>query len=280
MRGAILCYHSQNCGGYDYSDNDHHAFAQDLREVAKCGIPIISLKEIATSLTTGKSNELPERFIALSCDDGTILDWEDYDHPLFGMQRSFANILRDHLSAQELEGKDLLTAFVIASPTARKSIDQGCYEGLPLSDDHWWPEAAKEGLIAIENHSWDHLHSVIPTEQLPHGSAGDFYSIDDLEKSQAQVMAAAEFINARLAGTSHRSSLFAYPYGHASEYLKKQYFPQYGEELGVVGAFTTEQNLVDTSSEVYALPRMVCGDAWRTPDEFKQLLENLLDTRK
>ncbi len=85
MRGAILCYHSQNCGGSDYSNNDHHAFEQDLREIADKGLPIIPLRKIAISIAASNGSELPDHFVALSCDDGTILDWEDYRHPLFGM---------------------------------------------------------------------------------------------------------------------------------------------------------------------------------------------------
>jgi len=276
MRGAVFAYHAQNCGGYDYSGNDHLAFAQDLQAVQSHGLPIVSLSDIAVKLSTGRSDELPRRFVAFSCDDGTLLDWRDYDHPLVGMQRSFANILRDHVAAHDITADKLLTAFVIASPEARKAIDAGCYEGNPLSDDDWWPDAAREGLLAIENHSWDHLHAVLPPDMLQSGTAGDFHSIDSYSKADYQVRAATEYIDARLSGTGCHTSLFAYPYGHESTYLSGTYFPRYREEHGMVGAFTTAPGYIDRDSPVYGLPRFMCGDAWRAPAEFEGILRRLL----
>ena len=224
MRGLIFTYHSQNCSGFDYSSNDHCAFQQDLSTVSRVGLPVVSLRQIATKMSERRTGELPERFVAFSCDDGSVLDWHDYEHPLFGMQRSFANILRDHVSGHGLRGKHLLTAFVIASPVARQAIDKGCYEGRPLSDDAWWVAAASEGLLAIENHSWDHVHSVLPEHMLSSGAAGNFYSIDNYAKADSQVRAASAFIDTHLAAVGQRTRLFAYPYGHASRYLSEEYF--------------------------------------------------------
>jgi hypothetical protein len=276
MRGLVLAYHSQNCGGYDYSSNDHCAFQQDLCTVFDHGLPVLSLLEVAAKISAQRSEELPEHFVAFSCDDGSLLDWYDYDHPVFGFQRSFANILRDHLTDRALRGSNLLTAFVIASPIARLAIDRMCYEGRPLSDDAWWSEAASEGLLAIENHSWDHVHAALPDEMLQPGSAGNFYSIDSYAKADIQVRSASVFIDQHLAESGQHTSLFAYPYGHASRYLSDYYLPQYQQEHGVVGAFTTEQKFVDETTSAYAIPRMVCGDAWRTPEQFYVLLQRLL----
>jgi len=277
MRGVVLAYHSQNCGGYDYSSNDHYAFHQDIRTVFEHDLPVISLLEIATKISAQRSDELPERFVAFSCDDGSVLDWHDYDHPIFGMQRSFANILRDHVANRGMRRSAMLTAFVIASPVARQAIDQVCYEGRPLSNDAWWSEAASEGLLAIENHSWDHVHAALPYEMLQPGSAENFHSIDGYAKADLQVRAASAFIDQRLAASGQRTSLFAYPYGHASRFLSEEYLPQYQNEHGVVGAFTTERKFIDAATRAYAIPRMVCGDAWRTPEQFNVLLQRLLE---
>lgn len=279
MRGVILAYHSQNCGGYDYSSNDHFAFASDLRAVHRQGLPIVSLQAVANCLNGGDNYSLPERFVAFSCDDGTLLDWQDYEHPVFGLQRSFANILRDHVSGLGIDGRHLLTAFVIASPQARQAIDQGCYEGSPLSDDGWWPEAAAEGLLAIENHSWDHLHAVLPAALQQFGNPGDFYSVDDFSRADQQVRVAAEFINRRQHSSGQRTSLFAYPYGHASTYLSGSYFPEHRDEHGVLAAFTTEQSFVEASTQPYLIPRLVSGDAWRTPEQFDDILKRLLESK-
>jgi len=277
MRGLVLAYHSQNCGGYDYSSNDHYAFQQDIFTVFEHELPVISMLEIATKISAQRTDELPERFVAFSCDDGTVLDWHDYDHPIFGMQRSFANILRDYLSDNGQLTNNLLTAFVIASPVARQTIDQACYEGRPLSSDAWWSEAASEGLLAIENHSWDHVHAALPEKMLQAGCAGDFHSIDGYAKADLQVRAASAFIDQRLAASGQRTSLFAYPYGHASRFLSEEYLPQYQNEHGIVGAFTTERKFIDAATPAYAIPRMVCGDAWRTQEEFNALLQRLLE---
>jgi hypothetical protein len=275
MRGLVLAYHSQNCGGYDYSSNDHYAFQHDICTVFDYGLPVISLLEIATKISAQRSADLPQHFVAFSCDDGSLLDWYDYDHPAFGKQRSFANILRDQLSDRGQLDPNLLTSFVIASPVARHTIDQVCYEGRPLSNDAWWSEAASEGLLAIENHSWDHVHTALPNEMLQPGSAGNFYSIDSYAKADLQVRAASEFIDQRLAASGQRTSLFAYPYGHVSRFLSQEYLPRFQNEHGIVGAFTTEKKFIDAATPLYAIPRMVCGDAWRTPGQFKALLQQL-----
>jgi peptidoglycan/xylan/chitin deacetylase (PgdA/CDA1 family) len=276
MRGVVLGYHSQNCGGYDYSSNNHLAFQSDLRSVYRHNLPVISLRDIAEKISSGNSAALPPRFVALSCDDGSLLDWHDYEHPQFGLQRSFANILRDHLTEHGLRGTGLLTAFVIASPDARKAIDIGCYGGIPLSEDDWWPAAAREGLLAIENHSWDHVHPELPEHLLEPDSAGNFYSIDSHAKADLQVRTASEFIDRHLAATGQRTSLFAYPYGHDSTFLSQDYLPRCRQEHGIIGAFTTEPKFVDAKTAVYEIPRMVCGDAWRTPEQFDDMLKQLI----
>jgi hypothetical protein len=275
MRGLVLAYHSQNCGGYDYASNDHLAFERDLHAVFDRDLPVLALQEIATKISAQRFSELPERFVAFSCDDGSVLDWHDYDHPVYGMQRSFANILRSQLGQRRIQGARLLTAFVIASPAARQAIDRGCYEGRPLSDDAWWSAAASEGLLAIENHSWDHVHASLPDSMLEAGSAGNFHSVDNYSKADLQVRAASTFIDRRLAASGQRTSLFAYPYGHASPFLLNQYLPRYQPEHGVVAAFTTEKAFIDAATPVFAIPRMVCGDAWRTPEQFDLLLQQL-----
>jgi len=277
MRGAVLAYHAQNCGGYEYADNDHLALASDLQTASARGLSIVSLRQVARHLAADTPDALPQRFVAFSCDDGTLLDWRDYRHPVFGPQRGFAGIVRDHLASIGVDATAQLTAFVIASPAARAAIDAGCYGGLALSGDDWWHEAAAEGLVAIENHSWDHVHTVLPTELQRWGTPGNFNSVDDGHKAAQQVDAAAAYIDARLAGTGQRTCLFAYPYGHASGYLRERYLPDQAERLGLLGAFTTEARFVDAGCRPFEIPRFVHGDAWRTPAQFDALLAQLLD---
>jgi hypothetical protein len=276
MRALVLAYHAQNCGGYDYASNDHIAFAQDLDAIRAAGLPLVSLDEIASRLAEGKADQLPDRCVGLSCDDGTSLDWQDYLHPEFGSQKSLANILRDHLKEYGNPGEALLTAFVIASGKARAVIDRECYGGAPLSDDSWWAPAAREGLVSIQNHSWDHLHEVIPASMLECGVAGDFYSIVDYRGADLQIRRARESIDNTLLEAGKQVTLFAYPYGHASSYLRDEYLPQCSHEHGMTGAYTTEQGFIEADTPVFALPRMVCGDAWNSAEQFSGLLQRLV----
>lgn len=276
MHIAVLAYHSQNANGSDYENNDHIAFESDLGAIARAGIPILSLRDIVQSLANRHTASDASVAVALSCDDGTILDWYDYEHPDHGFQKSFANILRDHLAASGNAMRDMLTSFVIASPRAREDIDQGCYGGLPLSDSSWWKEAAAEGMLAIENHSWDHLHPVVRQLADPACEPGDFYSVDTYESADREIRSAATMIDSELAAWEQQCSLFAYPYGHCNRYLRDVYLPEFALEHKVAGAFTTEAAYVDGDSNIYALPRFVCGSAWRSPTEFSAILDGLL----
>lgn len=275
-RGVVLTYHSQNCGGHGYSTNDHIAFANDLEMVHSFGLPLVPLETVALAYKQGKVDSLPHRFVALTCDDGTTLDWHDYNHPRFGPQRSFANILRDHSTRIGPLAPGILTAFVIASEEARTAIDAGCYDGLPLSDDHWWKLGAADGIISIQNHSWDHLHPVLPDEILRGRIAGDFYSVTKFEEADLQVCKAGDTIRRILGDLAPATSLFAYPFGHASAYLWEYYFPVYENRHRVKAAFTTEQGFLYTDTPRFKMPRMVFGDAWSSPAQFSQMLEDLL----
>jgi len=279
MRGAVFAYHAQNCGGYDYASNDHLAFASDIAAITRAGLPIVSLEQIADCLSTGAFQDLPDRFVGLSCDDGTLLDWHDYEHPTFGHQKSLANILREHVRSTAIPHQKLLTAFVIACPTARDAIDQACYAGAPLSGDDWWPEAAAEGLLAIGNHSLDHVHETLPGSLQRNGEGGNFASVSNLDRATVQVAQATRLINERLQSASQTARVFAYPYGHTNAYLTQEYFPTHGEEHGMSGAFTTAQAFVDERTPCFEIPRFVCGDAWRSPEQFNAILSRLTEVQ-
>ena len=251
------------------------ALAADVAAVVASGLPIVSLRDIALALASPGEHELPERFVAFSCDDGTLLDWAHYQHPEFGEQRSFASIFRELLPQESRLRGGLLTAFVIACPRARAAIDAGCYNGIPLSDDNWWAEAAREGLVAIESHGWDHVHPVLPDALQQYGRAGDFFSVDSYPRAQQQIAAAKQVIDEVLATTGHTTRLFAYPYGHVSPYLLNEYLPQNAGELSLLGAFSTEPRFVESGCNPFAIPRLVHGDAWTTREQFAALMHKL-----
>ena len=276
MRGAIFCYHAQNCGGPRNIRSDHISLAENLEVAAEFGLPIVSLQEVALSLRTPEECPLPSPFVAFSCDDGTKLDWVDYQHPLFGCQRSFANIMRDHCKKHSLSGQGLITSFVIASPEARNLIDEGCYEGLRLSTEDWWLGAASEGLMSIGNHSWDHAHPSVGMKLISPEAPGTFFNVKTEPIAEAQILKAQSYINTVCEHAGHSCKLFAYPYGQTNDFLVKEFFPKWGEEAGILGAFCTGAEFVSKDTDRFAIPRLVCGEHWRLPHEFEEILTNLI----
>lgn len=273
MRVAVLCYHSQNIQGHTYALNDHVAFEQDIKTIMGKNIPIISVEQLVNHLKGICILDI-QAAVVLTCDDGTILDWLDYQHPEFGLQKSFKNILRAELG--EPLPKSVMTSFVIACPVARRHIDQGCYGGAELSSESWWLEAAKSGCWAIENHSWNHLHVCLPFQTAPERPLGQFYTVDNYLMATKQVQQASRLINARLVESGKVVKYFAYPYGHAAQYLETHYFPSYGALHGIEAAFTTEAQFVSNTSNIFSLPRFVCGEAWKNTEQFNELLDDLV----
>lgn len=272
MRAAILTYHSQNINGRDYRSNDHVALREDLALIGALGRPLVAVRAIVDALLGLADPAAVDGAVALSCDDGTLFDWHDRDHPVHGPQRSFANLIAD---AADRAGRSapVLTAFVVASPAARREIDAGCYGGIPYSDDDWWVPASASGRVAIENHSWDHAHTCVGTIRQREQRKGTFLGIDNPDDADAQVRAAADFIDARL--PARRTTLFAYPYGAASDYLADEYFPRYRDEHRVDAAFTDGAAIVTEATDRWRVPRFVCGLHWRSAGQLAAILHRL-----
>ena len=159
MRVPVLAYHAVNIAGTDYASNDLVAFAADLRLIDDLGLRIVPLQWVAEQVTGAASRNL-DRCVALTCDDGSAFDFHDLVHPVHGPQRSLYHCLLDFIAERGDDAQpDLhLTSFVIASPEARERMDQVCLAGLGWMDEDWWRKASGSGLMAIENHSWDHNH--------------------------------------------------------------------------------------------------------------------------
>jgi hypothetical protein len=272
MRAAILTYHSQNINGRDYRSNDHVALREDLALIGALGRPLVAVRAIVDALLGLADPAAVDGAVALSCDDGTLFDWHDRDHPVHGRQRSFANLIAD---AADRAGRSapVRTAFVVASPAARREIDAGCYGGIPYSDDDWWVPASASGRVVIENHSWDHAHTCVGTIRQREQRKGTFLGIDNPDDADAQVRAAADFIDARL--PARRTTLFAYPYGAASDYLADEYFPRYRDEHRVDAAFTDEPAIVTEATDRWRVPRFVCGLHWRSAGQLAAILHRL-----
>lgn len=260
----VLTYHGYNIAGNDYHDNDHVALAMDLEWLGAGGWTIVPLELAVRVLFEGEAASLPERSVALSFDDGTDLDWEDVDFGSLGRQRSLGGILTDWQRRHPQRPAPHATTFVIASPAARAVLAEKA-----LSHDHgmgegWWSMAQRSGLMSIGNHSWDHRHPLVAPE-----AGGHFFGVDDEAQADLQVRQASEYISAR-SGVWPR--LFAYPWGQASEFLRTVYFPAVRDRHGCLAAFGTEADWMHCGSDRWYLPRFVCGQHWRSPDDLAALL--------
>ncbi|WP_347260202.1 polysaccharide deacetylase family protein [Rudaea sp.] len=270
MKVPILTYHSSNIDGNDYATNNHVALAEDLRTIARLGLRIVPAARVVDVLLGAAPPGEVENAVALTCDDGSYFDWHDMEHPRHGAQRGFAGILRDF--AAQTGRRAQMTSFVIVSPAARAVLDVTCMAGRDWWRDDWWREAAREGVLAIENHSWDHNHATLPRTVQHAQDKGTFKAIASHADADAEIRAAADWLDAHLA--PYRSTLFAYPYGEWNDYLVREYFPLRGSEHRQRAAFTGEPHPVEAGSNRWLLPRYVCGHHWKTPAELERLLHD------
>lgn len=270
MRIPILCYHAANVAGGAYAGNDHVALAADLRLIDALGWRIVPLDR-ALALLDGAPAADQRPCLALTFDDGTDFDVRPIDYPGHGLQPGFLPILREFRTEAGARQPELhATCFVIASPAARAAMDERCLFGGDVMHEDWWKPAADEGLLGIGNHSWDHNHEVAP-EAAPDGlPRGRFFAVDNAVRAEWQIARAQAYIEARIA--PHRVRHFGYPYGDVNDYLRGDYLPTRGRELGLAAGYTTEGRAAMPEDDRWALPRYVCGLHWRSPDALRGLL--------
>jgi len=271
MRVPVLTYHSNNIAGNDYTGNDHVAFAADLRLIDDLGLRIVPLQRVVDRLL-GRHNDDLHGCVALTCDDGTDFDYVDIDHPTDGMQRSLYNCLCDfrNVRGDQAQPGLHLTSFVISDPAARALMDKACMVGRGWMNEAWWRELDSSGLIAIENHSWDHNHPCLPTPG-PHGLVrGDFLAITTEPQAEFEITQAQDYLQERI---GRRPRLFCYPFGHISEYLYSDWLPTRGPQVGLDAAFGDGATPVTAQGNRWNLPRYICGWHWKTPDELRAILE-------
>ena len=269
----ILTYHSMNIAGNGYGENDHVAFADDLRRIHGGGWRILPLHEIVARRQASAAAFEAGRVVALTCDDGGDFDFHDLPHPVAGTQRSLINILRDFEA--EFPGAQPglhVTSFVIASPEARVILDRTCMIGRGWWNDDWWIAAIESGLMGIANHSWDHNHEQVPQGGFPGVERGTFRTIGTEALADYQVRRAADYIREIAPNPSTR--LFAYPYGESSDFLVQEYFPRHAAALGIDAAFSNEPQPIDDASDRWCLPRYTCGRDWKSPEELQRILDD------
>ena len=275
QRIPVLAYHSHRIAGTTYETNDHVALSHDLREIYARQFTVIQLHRLVTWVVTPHAQALPAKAIGLSCDDGANTDYYDFDHPVYGPQRSFYNILRDFQTEMGTAAQPSLhmTSFVIASPGARRELDERCLAPLGLHGmtDDWWAAAAQSGLFGIENHSWDHNHPEVSWVCEAEQRSGDFGQIDTYPECRDEIQQAATFIHSKIKPAW--PSLLAYPWGQASRYLRETYLPAHQPTHRTRAAFGANGGYITASGSRWVLPRFVCGSGWTTPAELNAILD-------
>jgi peptidoglycan/xylan/chitin deacetylase (PgdA/CDA1 family) len=273
-RFVILAWHSIRVLENRYAANDLIAFGEDLATLDALGWTILPLADALDGLHAGT---LPDKVAVLTADDGSILDFEPFDHPTCGLQSSLAERLaafRDTRTSGSMH-RPHVSAFAIASPAARDELDRTDYMGLNVWRDDWWAAANASGLISIENHSWDHNHGSLRQTVQRDNRRGDFRHIDTEPECRAEVDQASDYIE-QCAG--RRPEFFAYPYGQASDYLRHEYLPRYGRELGLRAALACDPEPVTVDSDIWHLPRYMFARDWKEPGDLARLLADVQRT--
>jgi hypothetical protein len=251
--------------------NDHHALAADLEAIETEGFGIRPLAELVSAWLERPASLEGEKLVALTCDDGSDFDFRDIEHPEWGMQRGFLNILRDFRARHPRSQPGLfLTSFVVVSPQDRAELDRRCMHGRGWWGDGWWRDAIGSGLMGIASHSWDHNHEALATSRFPHVARGAFTPIDTKELADYQIAQAGRFLWEHAPNPAAR--LFAYPYGPHSEYLVKEYFPRNAAELRIDACFGDDARPWTGEANRWELPRFVHARDWHDPGELVRLL--------
>ena len=258
----ILAYHAANVFGNQYNCNDNVALKHDLEIILELGVEIISAHKLVDYLYQKSNLDNTKRYVVITFDDGNNLDFIDSQYPDFGLQPSFFSRLKE--SPQYTHA----TSFAIASPNARAIMENICLQGFPLLSESWWQQAENSGLLSIENHSWDHLHPTLDTVRQKDNLKGDFSQINTLEEAESQIQACSQYIDKII--DDKKTTLFAYPYGHFNDYLTHEYFPN--KQSSIKAAFTCEPRYVTQQTNIWKIPRFVCGCDWKSQDGFKQLI--------
>lgn len=275
MNIPLLTYHSVNILGNDYSNNDHVALESDLVTITEQGYHIVPLTVAFDAALNGREL-LSKKLVALTFDDGAIFDFEDFDHPTCGPQKSFYRIFREFMKKHPGAQPDLHgSSFVIASPEGRQAMDQAHYGGRDWWHDNWWASANDSGLFSIENHTWDHNHPGFPSTVQKDGVSGNFMNIDTAEECDLEIRVAADYIKQR---ALKAAKFLAYPWGQSSDFLRQQYLPQHGSELGLTAALGTGPGYLSKGSYRWNVPRLVCGDQWTSPDGLAKILSGAIET--
>jgi len=270
MKISVLAYHAANIFGNSYQKSDNIALKQDLEMIQALGVKVISTHLLVDYISGTVSLNDNSDYVVITFDDGNNLDFIDSAYPDQGIQKSFFSVLKN--SKQSVHA----TSFVIASPEARSIMEKTCLQGYPLLDDNWWQQAEDSGILSIENHSWDHVHPSLNCVKQQDNIKGDFSKINTFSDANIQINKSSEFIKNKL--NNKNISLFAYPFGQYNSYLTDEYFPK--QQSSIKAAFTCEPQHVTRATNLWKIPRFICGCDWKSPQQFKKIVFTEVDHAK
>ena len=196
-----------------------------------------------------------------------------HDHPVYGPQRSFYNILRDFQTEMGAAAQPLLhmTSFVIASPGARRELDARCLAPLGLRGmtDGWWAAAAQSDACSA-------LRTIAGTIIIPRSvgcvklssAAGDFGADRHLCRVPERNTAGGDVYPCQ---GSNPPGPACWPTRGArpARICVRPICPPTKPPTGCGPRSGRTRATVSASSPRWALPRFVCGSGdygWTTPE--------------
>jgi Polysaccharide deacetylase len=274
MRVPILTYHACNISGNSYDTNDQIALAEDLRLIARKGWRIIPLRSLLNVLRENSGTDL-SRCLVITCDDGTLADIQALEFPGHGIQPGLLGVLQSFVAESPKMFPELeLSCFVIADPYARAVLDRECLFNRGWMGEDIWKLSQASGLLRIECHSWDHNHSALTAEGPDGMVRGDFFTVNNDIRARHEIDRSMEYLNARLGDNPCR--VFAYPYAQVNEFLRDDYLPTHAARLGLYAAVGGEPAPVTVTSNVWALPRYICGLHWKSLAQLEAILDDCI----
>lgn len=230
----------------------------------------MDLKDLILCIKGLKKVNKRKKYFCLTFDDCPHWDYHQYSDNIVGDVKSFHQIIKE--SGLFKAHKVSAMSFAIVSESVRTELDRTCIASRGDWSSNWWESAIDEGFIQIGNHSLDHLHPTLNTVYQSNNIKGDFHQIKTYDDANTQIRVSNEEL---LKLTNNKSSpYFAYPYGHVSDYLKSDYFPYYQHEHQLKAAFSTAGIPATKDSNIWDIPRMVCGEHWKSTDELIEKINN------